>query len=145
MALTILLVEDHEDSAAMLARLLRDWGHRVTAVGTVAQAKALALGLAFDMLLCDIGLPDGSGNDLLRALLPGHPIRAVALTGYSDPAHVAAAREAGFSHYLTKPILLPKLRSLLLDVEALMRSPDRAAPGAGEPPPSEFPDGTTPG
>ena len=58
----ILLVEDHADTREVLTRLLKGLGFVVTAVGTVKESVAAAERYAFDLLLSDIGLPDGSGS-----------------------------------------------------------------------------------
>lgn len=124
--LKILLVEDHSDSSAMMARILGKWGCAVKAAGTVADADRLAASESFDVLLCDLGLPDGTGCDLLRSLLAARPIRAVVVSGYADVRHVEDARKAGFSHYLVKPFVLGDLQTLLTEAAADKRV--RASP-----------------
>ncbi len=73
--LRILLVEDHGDTAWVMTRLLKADGHEVQAAADVATALKRAEEGEFDLLLSDLGLPDGSGLDLMRAL---HPWYAVA-------------------------------------------------------------------
>jgi two-component system CheB/CheR fusion protein len=68
-----------------------------------------------DVLVCDIGLPDGSGFDVVRKISAEHPVRAIALTGYGGPREQELALEAGFSTHLTKPVAGDKL------VEAIER------------------------
>jgi PAS domain S-box-containing protein len=68
----ILLVEDHDDTRVTLARLLKRQGHDVLSAGSVASALIVARARGFDLLVSDIGLPDGDGFDLLRQLPPGH-------------------------------------------------------------------------
>ena len=69
----IMLVEDHHDTAATLLRLLSRRGYEVQSAGSVASALDLAKVFTFDVLVSDIGLPDGTGVDLLRKLreMPG--------------------------------------------------------------------------
>jgi two-component system CheB/CheR fusion protein len=107
---SILLVEDHLDSAEATAKLLTSFGHRVKTVATFAQAvEALHAG-GFDVLLTDIGLTDGSGWDLLshaRAACPG--IQGIALSGYGADEDVARSRRAGFIQHLIKPVSVQAL------------------------------------
>ena len=73
-ARSILLVEDHDATRRILARLLGRLGHRVTTASSVASALAACTQRDFDLILSDLGLPDGSGLDLMRQLrrrLPG--------------------------------------------------------------------------
>ena len=67
-ALRILLVEDHGDTAWVMKRLLVSEGHEVQTAADVATALTLASEQIFDLLLSDLGLPDGSGLDLMRAM-----------------------------------------------------------------------------
>jgi signal transduction histidine kinase/ActR/RegA family two-component response regulator len=115
-SLRILLVEDHADTAEAMAELLRLLGHEVTVAGDVATAlaagEAAASRGALDLLVSDLGLPDGSGLDVMRALarfgVPG-----IALSGYGMEEDVRRSHEAGFSRHLTKPVGLPALESAI--------------------------------
>jgi CheY-like chemotaxis protein/anti-sigma regulatory factor (Ser/Thr protein kinase) len=111
--LSILLVEDHVDTATVMGRLLTNLGHYVQIAGTVASALNLAQQHTFDLLLCDIGLPDGNGIDLLGKLQAIRPIPAVALTGYGMEEDIAKCRAAGFRAHLTKPVNFRKLQDVL--------------------------------
>src|SRR4051812_24160403 len=112
----ILLVEDHADTAAMVM-LLRGMGHEVRAAGACAQARDWAGQEAFGLLLCDIGLPDGDGCDLMREMRERHGLKGLALTAYVSAAHQARCRDAGFSRFLAKPFTLDELRAA---VEAVL-------------------------
>lgn len=88
-------------------------GHTVRAAGSCAEARA-ALGAAeFDLLLCDVGLPDGDGCALMRELRERHGMEAVALTGHTDDASRERFRAAGVSHLLAKPFTLKQLREVV--------------------------------
>jgi CheY-like chemotaxis protein len=63
----------------------------------------------FDLLVSDVGLPDGTGLDLMRRLRPQFEGRAIALTGYGMESDISAAHEAGFTTHLTKPVKLAQL------------------------------------
>ena len=106
--LRLLIVDDHQDSARALSRLLRHEGHDVTTAHTVAGALALVVGhLPIDVLISDIGLPDGDGCDLLRrlrAFYGGRDVAAIALSGMGDEPFVRRCREAGFREFLVKPV-----------------------------------------
>ena len=111
--LNVLLVEDHEPTLRVLERLLRQIGHRVTGVPSVTAALAAAAQGAFDLIISDLGLPDGSGLDVMRRLRDSFGGRAIALTGYGMDADVAASRDAGFAEHLTKPVDLTQLESAI--------------------------------
>lgn len=111
----ILLVEDHADTARMMARILRARGHTVTTAGSVSDALAAASGSVFDVVISDLGLPDGSGTDVMRRLrsMQERPPRGIAVSGYGTEADKMMTREAGFDAHLTKPIKLSDLEPLL--------------------------------
>ena len=103
--LAILLVEDHGDTAKVMKQLLIQQGHTVEHAGDVASALKLAAERSFDVLLSDLGLPDGSGLDLMRALRArGQNLPGIALSGYGQDEDVRKSKEAGFSDHLTKPV-----------------------------------------
>ncbi len=112
-SLRVLLVEDHEDTRNVLLRLLKRWGHTVTTAGDVAQARAAIAAGTFDLLLSDIGLPDGSGLDVVTALRERSDIPAVAMSGYGMEADIERARTAGFTEHIVKPVTAEGLRELL--------------------------------
>jgi len=111
-SLRILLVEDHADTARTMARLLRRLGHEVKVGESYASAVQLARGEDFDLILSDIGLPDGTGLDLIRELRQDlhKTTPAIALTGYGMEEDIARCREAGFNQHLTKPVNFQKLQ-----------------------------------
>ena len=111
--LDVLLVEDHEPTLGALSKLLKGLGHRVTGVTTVASATAAAGQNGFDLIISDLGLPDGSGLDVMRRLRDRYAGRAIALTGYGMESDVAASRDAGFAVHLTKPVDLSALEAAM--------------------------------
>ena len=112
--LRILLVEDHGDTARIMRRLLAANGHHVEAAADVATALKMVGEQTFDLLLSDLGLPDGSGLDLMRALrAAGSTLPGIALTGYGQEQDVAASRRAGYAAHLTKPTSLPQLEAAI--------------------------------
>jgi signal transduction histidine kinase/CheY-like chemotaxis protein len=111
--LNILLVEDHADTAEAMADLLSLMGHRVTTAGTVAAALEAARRERFDLLLSDLGLPDGSGLDVMREISRKDGIPGIALSGYGMEDDIRRSHEAGFSKHLTKPVSLPALEAAI--------------------------------
>jgi signal transduction histidine kinase len=111
----ILLVEDHAATRSTLVQLLGHCEYGVTAAESVAEARAAAAKEHFDLLISDIGLPDGSGCDLLeelRAVQPGLP--GIALSGYGMDDDLARSRVAGFAEHLIKPVGLDLLEVAIL-------------------------------
>jgi CheY-like chemotaxis protein len=108
----ILLVDDHADTLKVLAKLLEGLGHRVTVACDVADAVGRAAGRGMDLLICDFGLPDGTGVDVLRHLQTTSPdIPAIVLTGYDHEDDVKTCLAAGFRMHLTKPVELSALKA----------------------------------
>lgn len=111
------MVEDHADTAAVLARLLGRAGHEVRCAGTVAEALAVAMEFRPEVVLTDLGLPDGSGEELfcsLRSRQPG--VVGLVLTGFAQDEDRARARRAGFAALFAKPIDFAALRSCLAEI-----------------------------
>src|SRR5688500_12411630 len=77
----VLLVEDHADTRDVLRRLLKSFGCAVTTAETVREAVELSQREQFDLLVSDIGLPDGSGTDVMRRLRESQGVRGIALSG----------------------------------------------------------------
>jgi DNA-binding response OmpR family regulator len=67
----------------------------------------------FDAILSDLGLPDGSGCDVIREAKRRQGLAGVALTARGEEDDVARGREAGFDYHLTKPVDFAELRTVL--------------------------------
>ena len=111
--LRLLVVEDHEPTMMVLVRLLRGYGHDVFTAENVECALAVAATHSVDLVISDIGLPDGNGIDLMRQLAKRHGLRGIALSGYGMPEDRAKTRQAGFLAHLVKPINFDQLQSAL--------------------------------
>jgi CheY-like chemotaxis protein len=107
--LRILIVEDHVDTAYGLKMYFTNRGHDVQVALDLKSARAAAAHHAFDILLSDIALPDGTGWDLLRELNAGGPVRAIALSGYNSEEDIARSEAAGFRMHLAKPVAMREL------------------------------------
>ena len=112
-AMRILLVEDHEDTNRALTNLLRRRGYHVQSASNVQSALDLSAKEDFDVLISDLGLPDGSGIDLMHTLRSERPVLGIALTGFGMEEDIRESYEAGFKHHLVKPVDLKKLDSFL--------------------------------
>ena len=112
-SIRILLVEDHEPTRTTLTGLLLRRRYQVAAAATVAEARALAGDHSFDLLITDIGLPDGNGYDLMNELGKKNQLRGIALTGYGMEHDVARSENVGFDAHLTKPIRIQSLEEAL--------------------------------
>jgi CheY-like chemotaxis protein len=107
------VVEDHVDSADLLAELLQGYGHTVHVARTVADAIALANQHTFDVVVSDVGLPDATGYELMAQLRERFPIKGIVMTGSGRPSDIERGRAAGFSVHLTKPVSLRRLEQAL--------------------------------
>ncbi len=109
----ILLVEDHAPTATLMARLLQKRGHRVHLAETKARALALAQEEDFDLVISDLGLPDGNGYEVMEALRAKSSVIGIALTGYGMESDIERSVAAGFRFHLTKPVDAQKLFSTI--------------------------------
>ena len=109
----ILVVEDHDDGREFLKRILLGDGHVVVAVGSCGEARqALASQSAapFDLMLTDVGLPDGSGWDLVRTTKAEFPfIRIGVITGWEP--NIVTQHTEGAEFVLRKPLRAPELKA----------------------------------
>ena len=120
--LRLLVIEDHEPTMAVLARLLRRHGHDVLTACTVKGALLLASTNSFDLVISDLGLPDGSGIDLMRQLAQQYGLRGVALSGYGMAEDRVRTQQAGFLAHLVKPINFEQLQNVLQQVAPAVES-----------------------
>jgi signal transduction histidine kinase/ActR/RegA family two-component response regulator len=105
----VLFVEDHPDTAAAAQELLSALSCEVVSAASVRDALAAAEASHFDLVLSDLGLPDGSGLELMRHLRDRYGLAGIALTGYGMEEDIRRSREAGFVDHLVKPITFQKL------------------------------------
>jgi CheY-like chemotaxis protein len=135
----VLLVEDHPDTSRIMARVLTSWGHTVIPAHSVAEACRLARHEKIDLVISDIGLPDGTGVEFITALRTHSAVPAIALTGYGMEDDVKRCFAAGFQTHITKPVSIPKLESAiheLIDAEVKPRRGGEAENGLAESSPS---------
>lgn len=112
----ILLVDDHEDTRVMYARILKRSGYEVQSASNYTDALRFSENNHFDIIISDLGLPDGNGHDLMRQIRQREPsAKGIALSGYGMESDVERSMEAGFEVHLTKPVEYTAL------VEAMQR------------------------
>jgi CheY-like chemotaxis protein len=112
----ILAIEDHEDTAVVMVRMLEGMGHIVVPANSVASAVDVLTRNQFDLIISDIGLPDGNGVSLIHAVRTFCNAPAIALTGYGMREDVDRCLNAGFTRHLTKPVTVEVLRQIIAEV-----------------------------
>jgi PAS domain S-box-containing protein len=114
----VLLVEDDPDTMRVMARLLRRMGYVVESADSVRAALELAAREHYDLLISDLGLPDGSGLDVMREIRRRYGLKGLAISGYGTDEDVRESREAGFQQLLTKPVTVGTLESAVREMTA---------------------------
>ena len=112
----VLFVDDEAPMRRVVQHALKEHGIEVHTAGTVAEAIELATSQHFDLLISDIGLPDGTGNDVMRELRKHAPVKGIALSGYGQADDLRRSEEAGFDAHLVKPINFQTLKKMLEDL-----------------------------
>jgi PAS domain S-box-containing protein len=111
--LRVLLVEDHLDTREVLSRLLNAANYAVKTASSVEAALQLAAAEGFDVVVSDLGLPDGTGYDLMRQLRDRHGIKGIALSGYGMEQDQRRSREVGFLDHVVKPVDVSQLVAVI--------------------------------
>ncbi len=119
-AANVLLAEDHRDSGRLLSRALARAGYRVHLATSVGAALQIFRTEPIDLLVSDLGLPDGHGTQLLEQANAIRPVKAIALSGYGLEHDLEATRKAGFLLHLVKPV----------DPQTLQNAIERALSGS---------------
>lgn len=114
----ILIVEDHDATRQVLEKLFRQRDYSVVSAATVAEALQRAAEANFEFVVSDLGLPDGTGYDLMKTLHQRHGLTGIALSGYGAEQDTALSREAGFVEHLTKPVTYAMLDQVIQRVRA---------------------------
>jgi PAS domain S-box-containing protein len=112
--LRILLVEDHEPTRISLTYLLRRRDYNVVEAGSLSEARSLLAKEKFNLLISDIGLPDGNGCELMEESHKRKHLKGIALTGYGMEQDITRSRAAGFIAHLTKPVNIESLDNALM-------------------------------
>jgi two-component system CheB/CheR fusion protein len=120
--LRVVVVENHDDTRLLLCLLLEQLGHSVRAVATMREALRELAERDCDVLISDIGLPDGDGWELMRRLDPHHrPRIAIAMSGRGMSGDRARSQAAGYRHHLVKPTGPEQIADILAGAQRELR------------------------
>ena len=111
--LRVFVVENHADTLKWLVRYLESMGHVVHSAKTMTQALDRLPRETYDVLISDIGLPDGDGWELLRTAQLAQPLYAIAMSGFGMNADHVRSKAAGYRHHLLKPFVPDELDAAL--------------------------------
>jgi CheY-like chemotaxis protein len=100
--LRVFIVEDHPATLRGLKMFLELSGYEVQTAMTMAAAVSLAEKSEFDVLLCDLNLPDGTGWELMQQLCKRRPVAGVAYSAFDEPEHIQRSKAAGFAEHVVK-------------------------------------------
>jgi two-component system, chemotaxis family, CheB/CheR fusion protein len=117
-SLRILVVDDHDDTRRVIANLLTVKGYEVFSAMNVASALEVLNRESIDVLLSDIGLPDGTGYALMESAKSIQPLTGIAFSGFGMTEDVKRAFDSGFAHHMIKPISFDRLESILRQIIA---------------------------
>ncbi len=116
-SLSIFLVENHPDTARYMQLYLEQLNYKVWVAADMATALRELPKSGCDVLISDIGLPDGDGWLLLEKLGENRPPVAIAMSGYGTGTDQLRSQAVGYDHHLVKPFTPEVLLRLLREVE----------------------------
>jgi PAS domain S-box-containing protein len=128
--LRILVVDDHDDTRRVVGNLLRVKGHEVFTAINVATALQVLSRESLDVLLSDIGLPDGTGYDLMARAKTLQPLTGIALSGFGMAEDISRALDCGFAHHMIKPVNFEQLEAVLHRITSKGTFRSAAAPSS---------------
>ena len=117
-----LAVDDDPNFLSALAELIEGQGFTTNTACTLRDARSLVSHRTPDVALVDLYLPDGSGIELLKDLELGASTEVVLMTGHADVESAVQALRLGASDYLTKPLDIGRLKSILANVASIQPS-----------------------
>lgn len=133
--LNILILEDHADTAYVFARVLRRFGHAVSVAHSLGAAEEMCTDHQFDLLICDIELPDGCGLEILKKARQTCPhTQGIVISAHDDKARRDAATAMGFAAYLVKPITAEAVKAAIAAVSRYRIIPLAAEQDVSKPP-----------
>ena len=128
--LRVFVVENHTDTRQFLTFMLEELGHTVIVADTMSRALRDMPAANCDVLISDIGLPDGDGWQLLARLDLPKPVYAIAMSGFGMTSDRLRSKAVGYRHHLVKPMGLEQLESILKDAAAELEGSKRTEPEA---------------
>ncbi len=120
-AVRLLVVEDHEATSQVMERLLKRRGYSVAVAAGMKAALKVLEDAPIDILISDLGLPDGTGRELMEKVRETRKLPGIALSGFGTDNDINSSREAGFAAHLTKPIDIEQLDR---EIQLLASAPD---------------------
>lgn len=128
---TILVIDDEANLRQLLRILFEGEGYAVHEAATYQEALQVLATARFDVVICDIYLPDGNGLDLVRTCHGTHPdTKFIVITAHTTPAHALTALRDGAVDYISKPFDVDELK--LVVAKQLLRDRSDSLAGAGE-------------
>src|SRR3954468_10277475 len=127
-----LAVDDDPNFLSALAELIEGQGFTTNTACTLRDARSLVSHRTPDVALVDLYLPDGSGIELLKDLELGASTEVVLMTGHADVESAVQALRLGASDYLTKPLDIGRLKSILANVASVQPGTSALAQEAEE-------------
>ena len=124
--LRVFVVENHADTREFLTFMLEELGHTVMVADTMSRALRDMPAANCDVLISDIGLPDGDGWQLLARLDLPKPVYAIAMSGFGMTSDRLRSKAVGYRHHLVKPMGLEQLEGILKDAAAELQEPGHA-------------------
>jgi len=115
----LFLLEDNESLGQSLKERLAQEGYEVTWARSLEEGRALFQGLATDLAICDVSLPDGSGFDFARTVIQPHRTPIVFLSAFSSAEYRLEGYELGALEYIPKPF---HLKELLLRIKRVVEA-----------------------
>ena len=122
----VVVVEDHPATARGLKMFLEVSGYAVEIADSMRSALQRAETLEFDVLLCDLSLPDGDGWQLMERLSARQPVTGIAFSAFNEPEHLARSKAAGFVEHVVKG---STSEALIAAIERALHSPERVKGG----------------
>jgi DNA-binding response OmpR family regulator len=118
-SLSVFLVENHEDTVKYIRLYLEQLSYKVFIAADMATALREIPNSRCDVLISDIGLPDGDGWQLMEKLGDQRPQFAIAMSGYGTDNDERRSRAVGYDHHLVKPFAPDALVALLREAGRL--------------------------
>src|SRR6202011_382719 len=119
-SLSVFLVENHEDTVRYMQLYLEQLGYQVSVAADMATALREIPPSNCDVLISDIGLPDGDGWQLMERMESRRPTFAIAMSGYGTGEDLRRSRSVGYNHHLVKPFPPDDLVALLREASAFV-------------------------
>ena len=113
-------MEDNQTTRTVLNQLLLARNYKVITADSIVKAQEIAHHNKFDFLISDIGLPDGSGHDLMNELRENYGLKGIAITGYGMKKDITRGKIAGFVSHLIKPVSVQTLESALAALKSAL-------------------------